>query len=100
MNKPIAPVKRVKLLKFEFSKERLFKSLHFKIGLGYTIAAITAITAFFYAKKDVTENRLRNMRVKDEINKVEIAHSDRFQRIVEKNRRFEEKQRKNEQENK
>ena len=95
MNKNTVPVSRVK-----FSKERLFKSLNFKVGLGYGVVAVAAIGAFYYAKQDITENRLKNMRLKEEIQQLPIEKSERFQRIIDKNRIFEEKQRQNEHGNK
>ena len=78
-------------IKKQSKLQRLFKSPNFKISVGYFIVASLSLTAFYFAKKDITENRQRSMKIKDEIKAHKIEHSERYQHIIERNRKFEEK---------
>jgi hypothetical protein len=89
----VVPQKRFKLSQI-FTKERLFKSTHFKISLGYVIVAVVAITSFVYAKKDINKNRVEIMKIKDEISKTKSSYNERFPQLSAKNAKYEEEQRK------
>lgn len=48
------------------SKNRFGKNL-FKITASYVVIIVVGITTFYYAKKEVDQNRIKNMKIKQEI---------------------------------
>lgn len=90
MNRRVLPVQTLKLRSVNIPKERIFKSLHFKLAISCLSLSALAITGFYFAKKDINTNRLNIMKVKQELGEIEIEKSEKFQYMVDKNRRFEE----------
>lgn len=44
-----------------------YKTNHFKIGISYGAIAIIGISIFYFAKKDVNDKRVQQLKVKEEI---------------------------------
>lgn len=73
--KPIATLKN--------KREGLLKSPHFRTAIGYITIISLGLTAFYFAKRDITENRQRSMKIRQEIGKSPTGLSDRFKQTTE-----------------
>ena len=59
-----------------YANYKITQTTFFKTLTGYLVISVLGLTAFYFAKRDITTNRVKNMKIKEEIQNA--ARSDRY----------------------
>ncbi len=59
-------------------KRRLVDSPFFKTAVGYLVITVAGLSAFYLVKRDITNNRVKNMQIREEI--LKSSKSDHYLR--------------------